>query len=199
LVVRSSDGWQAEFDDLEASVDADMDADLAVSRRASHQPRLARVSRRLCARLRMLRAHGCGQEEMRQAKLEEEDETESEYEDDEDDDMAPMPRGRGVPSPPPKPAPPAPCDPEKHGGKGGQPHELTCAPGLWRTGRRQPTECLRWAATANCTEDGERDKSKDLTCFDFVRGRTATRRTPPLARARARAHSRLDRRCPRRA
>lgn len=64
---------------------------------------------------------------------------------------------------------PKPCDAEKHGGDGGALHELSCDPGLWKTGRKFAAECVRWRATANCTADGERVPEKDRECFDFVR------------------------------
>lgn len=66
--------------------------------------------------------------------------------------------------------PPPPCDAESHGGRGGAVHELTCEVNMWRSGRKQPSECLRWRATrkSECDPDGEWDQANDLGCFDFV-------------------------------
>ena len=63
---------------------------------------------------------------------------------------------------------PVACDAEKHGGKGGNGHELSCEAGLWRTGRKMPTECVMWRATANCSAEGERTPDADRGCFEFV-------------------------------
>jgi len=67
------------------------------------------------------------------------------------------------------PSPPKECHPEKHGGETGGVHELSCQPGLWRTGRKQPTECLIWRSTFNCSGiDGDRNPDKDKDCYQFV-------------------------------
>ena len=95
-------------------------------------------------------------EELRQEALEQSEEDEA--------DEAAEATSAGDALPPPA------CDPERHGGKGGQPHELSCSPGLWRTGGKMPSECIRWAATSNCSvdDDSAREQSGDLSCYDFV-------------------------------
>ncbi|KAL1524863.1 hypothetical protein AB1Y20_019743 [Prymnesium parvum] len=76
------------------------------------------------------------------------------------------PRRREPPAPP---EPPKECHPEKHGGETGGVHELSCVPGWWRRGRRQPTECLIWRSTSNCSGiDGDRNPAKDKDCYAFI-------------------------------
>ena len=93
--------------------------------------------------------------------------------DDDDDDEWERRRRRrrrtGKDEPPPPPPPPKECHPEKHGGETGGVHELSCSSGLWRTGRKQATECLIWRSTFNCSGiDGDRNPAKDKDCFSFI-------------------------------
>ena len=104
-------------------------------------------------------------EEARQRRLEEADAVHSSFR------LASMMNGGGPQATAPSAQLAAPgkvCDPEKHGGEGGVIHELHCGSGLWRTGRKMATECVQWQATANCSSDGERQPSDDLSCFEFV-------------------------------
>jgi len=80
------------------------------------------------------------------------------------------------------------CEPRRHGGGGGQGHELRCdLPRQFRRTQRGPpapavsatsgppsppvdstTDCLRWRTTGGCDPDGPIEEEKDLGCLEFV-------------------------------
>ncbi|KAL3932935.1 MAG: hypothetical protein SGPRY_000499, partial [Prymnesium sp.] len=90
---------------------------------------------------------------------------------DEDDDFEARweRRQRNRRAPPSPPEPPKECHPERHGGEDGGVHDLSCTPGLWRTGRKQATECVIWRSTFNCSGiDGDRNPQMDKGCYEFI-------------------------------
>ena len=104
--------------------------------------------------------------EERMAAEEAEEEAARQRREEHEERMRAMREGRGGAEMPTEE--PATCDAERHGGKGGNAHELSCEAGLWKTGRKMPTECVMWRATANCSSDGERTPDADRGCFEFV-------------------------------
>jgi len=79
-------------------------------------------------------------------------------------------RRRGRPPPAPRPQKAIQCEGDKHGGDGGAMFELSCEAGLWPTGGKVATECIKWRGTnrTQCDPDGDLDPARDRDCFEFV-------------------------------